>query len=256
MRCSVSGGGTGGHIYPALAVARALRDARPDVELDYVGGVRGFERRLVAGHPMRGELPLPRARRPLAALGGPVAPHGPRPGPAGRLGPAGVVAARPTSSPLALFTTGGYLAAAARPGRTGPRHPDPGLGGQRPSRPRDPRHRPLRDAGGRQLPAHPRGLPGQQLRVRHPDPLASPASIARRRAAPSGVGPGRSTAARLRRLAGRDPPERGRDRRPPTAARRLACPAPGRRGRHGRCGRGAPGAAPRAARRGTPPSRS
>jgi UDP-N-acetylglucosamine--N-acetylmuramyl-(pentapeptide) pyrophosphoryl-undecaprenol N-acetylglucosamine transferase len=56
MRYLVSGGGTGGHIYPALAVARALRDARPDVEIDYVGGVRGFERRIVAGDPMRGRL--------------------------------------------------------------------------------------------------------------------------------------------------------------------------------------------------------
>ena len=48
MRLVISGGGTGGHIYPALAVARALRDLRPAVELDYVGGARGFERRLVA----------------------------------------------------------------------------------------------------------------------------------------------------------------------------------------------------------------
>jgi UDP-N-acetylglucosamine--N-acetylmuramyl-(pentapeptide) pyrophosphoryl-undecaprenol N-acetylglucosamine transferase len=47
MRCLVSGGGTGGHVYPALAVARALRDAQPGLELDYVGGVRGFERRIV-----------------------------------------------------------------------------------------------------------------------------------------------------------------------------------------------------------------
>ena len=34
-------------MFPALAVARALRDAQPDLELSYVGGVRGMERRLV-----------------------------------------------------------------------------------------------------------------------------------------------------------------------------------------------------------------
>jgi UDP-N-acetylglucosamine--N-acetylmuramyl-(pentapeptide) pyrophosphoryl-undecaprenol N-acetylglucosamine transferase len=36
-------------VYPALAVARALRDARPELEIDYVGGVRGLERRIVGG---------------------------------------------------------------------------------------------------------------------------------------------------------------------------------------------------------------
>ena len=34
-------------MFPALAVARALRDAQPELELSYVGGVRGMERRLV-----------------------------------------------------------------------------------------------------------------------------------------------------------------------------------------------------------------
>src|SRR6186997_1992977 len=56
MRYLVSGGGTGGHVYPALAVARALRDAQPGLELAYVGGVRGLERRIVTA---QAELALP-----------------------------------------------------------------------------------------------------------------------------------------------------------------------------------------------------
>jgi UDP-N-acetylglucosamine--N-acetylmuramyl-(pentapeptide) pyrophosphoryl-undecaprenol N-acetylglucosamine transferase len=39
-----SGGGTGGHLYPALAIARALLRVRPDVTPFFVGARRGIER--------------------------------------------------------------------------------------------------------------------------------------------------------------------------------------------------------------------
>ena len=39
-----SGGGTGGHLYPALAIARALMRVRPDVTPFFVGARRGIER--------------------------------------------------------------------------------------------------------------------------------------------------------------------------------------------------------------------
>lgn len=39
-----AGGGTGGHLYPGLAIARALQSLRPDVEPFFIGARRGIER--------------------------------------------------------------------------------------------------------------------------------------------------------------------------------------------------------------------
>jgi UDP-N-acetylglucosamine--N-acetylmuramyl-(pentapeptide) pyrophosphoryl-undecaprenol N-acetylglucosamine transferase len=55
MRLLIAAGGTGGHIYPALAVATALRRRPERTELAWVGGRRGLEDRLVpaAAMPLR-----------------------------------------------------------------------------------------------------------------------------------------------------------------------------------------------------------
>ena len=64
----IAGGGTGGHVLPALALADALRRADPDVAITCLGTERGLETRLV---PMRGyelalipPVPLPRKVTP------------------------------------------------------------------------------------------------------------------------------------------------------------------------------------------------
>jgi UDP-N-acetylglucosamine--N-acetylmuramyl-(pentapeptide) pyrophosphoryl-undecaprenol N-acetylglucosamine transferase len=44
VRVVFSGGGTGGHLYPGLAIARALVRERPDVKPHFVGAQRGIER--------------------------------------------------------------------------------------------------------------------------------------------------------------------------------------------------------------------
>jgi UDP-N-acetylglucosamine--N-acetylmuramyl-(pentapeptide) pyrophosphoryl-undecaprenol N-acetylglucosamine transferase len=42
-----SGGGTGGHIYPAMAIAKGLLERLNDIEVLYVGTGEGMESRLV-----------------------------------------------------------------------------------------------------------------------------------------------------------------------------------------------------------------
>ena len=48
MRVLVTGGGTGGHIYPALAIVRALQEVDDQLEVLYVGTEKGLERDIVS----------------------------------------------------------------------------------------------------------------------------------------------------------------------------------------------------------------
>src|SRR6185312_4272139 len=70
MHVVLAGGGTAGHVEPALATADALRRRLPDVGITMLGTARGLETRLV---PQRGyELalipPVPLPRTPTPAL--------------------------------------------------------------------------------------------------------------------------------------------------------------------------------------------
>jgi len=47
MRIVFAGGGTGGHLYPGLAIARAVQRVRPDIEPFFIGARRGIEREVL-----------------------------------------------------------------------------------------------------------------------------------------------------------------------------------------------------------------
>jgi UDP-N-acetylglucosamine--N-acetylmuramyl-(pentapeptide) pyrophosphoryl-undecaprenol N-acetylglucosamine transferase len=105
MQVLIAGGGTGGHIYPALAVARSLRDQPDPPEVTWLGGHRGLEASLVraAGIPFR-KLAL-RSLRTVDRDAHFV------------LDPLRLVASVPQAGailaserPDAIFTTGGYVA--------------------------------------------------------------------------------------------------------------------------------------------------
>ena len=49
MRIVFAGGGTGGHLYPGLAIARAVQRLRPDMKPFFVGAKRGVEKDVLPG---------------------------------------------------------------------------------------------------------------------------------------------------------------------------------------------------------------
>ena len=55
MKVLIAGGGTGGHVYPGIAIAEELRRMHPDAQVIFVGGRRGVEATAVpeSGFPIR-----------------------------------------------------------------------------------------------------------------------------------------------------------------------------------------------------------
>ncbi len=104
MKFALAGGGTGGHVYPAIAVAEELRQ-QLDTELVYYGTKRGPERdaAIAADIPFRAlTASAIRGRTPARLLGGPISLwRGMRE--AGRY--------LDRDRPDAIFATGGYASA-------------------------------------------------------------------------------------------------------------------------------------------------
>ncbi len=107
MRVFVAGGGTGGHLYPGLAIARALVARAPQVEPHFIGARRGIERDVLPttefAHTLLDLHPLYRTKpwRNVSTLTGGL----------GALHTIGRLAA--PELPACVIGTGGYAAAAA-----------------------------------------------------------------------------------------------------------------------------------------------
>ena len=66
LRVIISGGGTGGHIFPAISIANAIKSQRPDAKILFVGAEGRMEMQRVpaAGYEIKG-LPIRGLFRPL-----------------------------------------------------------------------------------------------------------------------------------------------------------------------------------------------
>ena len=66
LRVIISGGGTGGHIFPAVSIANAVKALRPDAKILFVGALGRMEMQRVpaAGYEIKG-LPIRGFFRPL-----------------------------------------------------------------------------------------------------------------------------------------------------------------------------------------------
>ena len=47
MKVLVSGGGTGGHIYPAVSLIKHIKEKNPEAEFLYIGTKKGLESKIV-----------------------------------------------------------------------------------------------------------------------------------------------------------------------------------------------------------------
>ena len=66
LRIVISGGGTGGHIFPAVSIANAIKAKRPEAKILFVGALGRMEMQRVpaAGYEIKG-LPVRGLIRPL-----------------------------------------------------------------------------------------------------------------------------------------------------------------------------------------------
>ena len=50
MNVLIAAGGTGGHIYPGLAIAEKIKKERPDVKIIFIGSLVGMEKNIIPEH--------------------------------------------------------------------------------------------------------------------------------------------------------------------------------------------------------------
>jgi len=67
LKILIAAGGTGGHIYPALAMAEAFQAQRQDVQIDFVGTAHGLENKIIPAKGFRlHHLPIGRLNSNVA----------------------------------------------------------------------------------------------------------------------------------------------------------------------------------------------